>query len=214
MSRVQGLVIPFRGIMPRIASDAFIAPGAVVVGDVEIGSGSSVWYNAVIRGDMTAIRIGRNSNIQDGCVLHVTATTGVEIGDDVLVGHLAMLHGCTLQSGCYIGMKSTVLDGATVETGAMLAAGSLLPPAQDRDIRHALGRQPGDADARAHASADRQLQAVDRSLRRLWPRPRRLAGNGCGVAGTPANTSGSSRDPHSGNPGPMPEHRNAKTPRD
>ena len=128
MRGVHGLVLPHNGIMPRIAEDVFIAPGAIVVGNVEIGAGSSVWYNAVIRGDMNHIRIGRGSNIQDCAVLHVAAKTGVEIGDDVLVGHLAMLHGCTLQSGCYIGMRSIVLDGAVVESGAMLAAGALLSP--------------------------------------------------------------------------------------
>ena len=128
MSRIQGLVLPFRGIMPRIAEGVFVAPGAVIVGDVEIGPGSSVWYNAVLRGDMNSIRIGRDSNIQDGAVIHVAARTGVEIGDDVLVGHLAMLHGCRLETGSYIGMRATVLDGAVVETGAMLAAGALLPP--------------------------------------------------------------------------------------
>lgn len=125
---MYGLVLPFNGMMPRIADDAFIAPGAVVVGDVEIGSGSSVWYNAVIRGDMNSIRIGCRSNIQDGAVIHIAAKTGVEIGDDVLVGHLAMLHGCRLESGCYIGMRSTILDGALVESGAMIAAGALLSP--------------------------------------------------------------------------------------
>ena len=128
MRGVHGLVLPYNGIMPRIDEGVFIAPGAVVVGDVEIGAGSSVWYNAVIRGDMNGIRIGRGSNIQDCAVLHVAAKTGVEIGDDVLVGHLAMLHGCTLQSGSYIGMHSIVLDGAVVESGAMLAAGALLSP--------------------------------------------------------------------------------------
>lgn len=128
MIGVHGLVLPYKGIMPRIAASAFIAPGAVVVGDVEIGEGSSVWYNAVLRGDMNSIRIGRDSNIQDGTVIHIAARTGVEIGDDVLVGHLSMLHGCKLESGCYIGMRSVVLDGAVVESGAQLAAGALLPP--------------------------------------------------------------------------------------
>ena len=128
MVGVYGHVLPFNGIMPRIAEGVFIAPGAVVVGDVEIGPGSSVWYNAVIRGDVNRITIGRSTNIQDCSVIHVSARDGVVIGDDVLVGHLCMLHGCTLQDGCFIGMKSTILDAAMVETGAMVAAAALVSP--------------------------------------------------------------------------------------
>ncbi len=124
---MRGLVLPFRNILPRIAPSAFIAPNATVIGDVEIGPDSSIWYGVVVRGDVFPIRIGARSNIQDNSVVHVTegqfATT---IGSDVLIGHGCIIHGCTLEDGSFVGMGSTVLDGARVESGAMLAAGSLL----------------------------------------------------------------------------------------
>lgn len=123
------IILPWRGVSPVIASDAFIAPGAVVVGDVTIGAGASVWFNCVVRGDVNHIRIGARANIQDGSVVHVThAKFPTLIGDDVLIGHMAMIHGCTLESGAFVGMRATVMDQAAVEGGAMVAAGALVPP--------------------------------------------------------------------------------------
>jgi len=123
------IVLPYRGVMPRIAADAFIAPGAVVVGDVEIGAGSSVWFGCVIRGDEESVRIGARVNLQDGTVIHVhSRKQGTVIGDDVTVGHQVLLHACTLETGAYVGMGATILDEAVVEGGAMLAAGALLTP--------------------------------------------------------------------------------------
>ncbi len=120
---------PYKGVMPRIAPDVFIAPGAHVIGDVEIGPGSSVWFNAVIRGDVEPIRIGARSNIQDGTVIHVSdGLCPAIIGDDVLIGHMALLHGCTLEDRCMVSMGATVMDEAVVETGAMVAAGALVTP--------------------------------------------------------------------------------------
>jgi carbonic anhydrase/acetyltransferase-like protein (isoleucine patch superfamily) len=114
---------------PDIADDAFVAPNATVIGDVTVGAQASLWYNVVIRGDVEPIRIGARSNIQDGSVVHVTGDRfPTAIGDDVLVGHLAMIHGCELQDRCFIGMKACVLDGAVVESGAMVAAGALVGP--------------------------------------------------------------------------------------
>ena len=127
MNRLDGNVLPYRGTWPRIAEDVFVAPGAVVVGDVEIGAGSSVWFNSVIRGDDQPIRIGERVNIQDGTVIHVhTKNQGTVIGDDVTIGHMALLHACTIESRAFVGMGSIVLDMCTVESGSMLAAGSLL----------------------------------------------------------------------------------------
>ena len=126
---MRGTVLPYRGVWPRIAEDVFLAPGAVVIGDVEIGAGSSVWYNAVVRGDVGRIRIGAGTNIQDGTVVHVTGGAfDTEIGDEVPVGHRCMIHGCRLEDRAFIGMNATVLDGCVVEGDAMLAAGSLLAP--------------------------------------------------------------------------------------
>lgn len=123
-------IITFRGLTPDIDPSCFIAPTASVIGDVSIGAGSSVWFACVLRGDVNSIRIGRNTNIQDGTVVHVgdEPSNPVAIGDNVLIGHLAMIHGCTIGDGAFIGMQSMVLDGAVIEAGALLAAGSLVAP--------------------------------------------------------------------------------------
>ena len=105
---------------------AFIAAGAWLIGDVTVGDASSIWFNAVLRGDINAIRVGSRTNIQDGCVLHVTRKLAVEIGDGVTVGHMAMIHGCSIARGALIGMNAVVLDGASVGEGALVAAGALV----------------------------------------------------------------------------------------
>ncbi len=126
---MKPVILPYRGIMPTIAPDAFIAPGAVIIGDVHIGAKSNVWFGCVIRGDVNHIRIGAHTNIQDGSVVHVTRKTGPTIiGSGVTIGHSVLLHACTLEDGSFIGMHSTVMDGAVVESGGWLAAGALLPP--------------------------------------------------------------------------------------
>jgi carbonic anhydrase/acetyltransferase-like protein (isoleucine patch superfamily) len=119
----------FNGITPTVDESVFIAPSADVIGDVILGEGSSIWFNCVIRGDVNSIRIGKRSNIQDGTVIHVSnGTHPTIIGDDVLVGHNCIIHGCTLEDGSFVGMGATILDGAIVEGGAMVAAGALLTP--------------------------------------------------------------------------------------
>jgi carbonic anhydrase/acetyltransferase-like protein (isoleucine patch superfamily) len=138
------LILPYRDVMPRIHPSAFIAPGAVIIGDVEIGAESSIWFGCIIRGDVNVIRIGSRTNIQDGTVIHVAsglqpARMGAEaaapsggyptlIGDNVTVGHMTLLHACTIESGAFVGMKSAVMDGAKIESKGMLAAGALLTP--------------------------------------------------------------------------------------
>ena len=112
---------------PELAQDAFIAPGAQVLGRVRLARGSSVWYNAVLRGDVDTIEIGEHSNIQDGCVVHVDAGFPCRVGRNVTVGHNAILHGCTVEDGALVGMGATLLNGSRVGRGAVLAAGALLP---------------------------------------------------------------------------------------
>ena len=122
-------VHPFAGQQPRIDADAWIAPGAQVIGDVEIGAGASIWYNVVVRGDVMPIRIGARSNIQDGSIVHVTRKLAATvIGDDVLVGHMAIIHGCTLMDHSFVGLGAVVMDGCVIETDGMLGAGALLSP--------------------------------------------------------------------------------------
>ena len=129
MKSPSPLILPYRGILPRIHPTAFIASGAVIVGDVEIGPESSVWFGCVVRGDVNVVRIGARTNVQDGTVIHVAAKgCGTHIGDDVTIGHLALLHDCTLENHAFVGMKAGVMDGATIQSFGMLAAGALLPP--------------------------------------------------------------------------------------
>ena len=126
---MTGNIIPFRGHHPEISKTAFIALTASIIGDVKIGTGSGVWYNCVLRGDMNEIRIGENSNVQDGTIIHVASLgQGTYIGSRVSIGHLALIHACTIEDDAMIGMQATVMDGVTVEAGALVAAGSLVPP--------------------------------------------------------------------------------------
>lgn len=119
----------FNGTAPDIADDVFIAPGAQVIGNVRIGAGASVWYNSVLRADVQTIVVGERSNIQDGSVVHVTRKThGTFIGNDCLIGHLAMVHGCTLEDHAFVGLGAIVMDGCVIETDGMLAAGAMLTP--------------------------------------------------------------------------------------
>ena len=114
---------------PLIAQTAFIAPGARVIGDVTIGDEASIWYNVVLRGDVERITVGARTNIQDGSVVHVTTNRyATLIGDDVLIGHLAMIHGCILENHAFIGLGAIVMDDCVVATDGMLAAGALLTP--------------------------------------------------------------------------------------
>ncbi len=123
------MILPYKGTEPKIHSSVFIAEGAHVIGDVEIGEQSSVWFNTVIRGDVNHIRIGKRTNIQDGCVLHVARKTlPLIVGDEVTVGHNVTLHACTLASRCLIGMGATVMDGAEVGEYSIVGAGALVTP--------------------------------------------------------------------------------------
>lgn len=129
MDNSYGTVLPFEGHRPRIHRTARLMPTSVVVGDVELGREVGVWFGSVIRGDVYPIRIGAHTNIQDGTVIHVTdGKFATNIGEDVTVGHRAMLHGCTVGNGCLVGMDSTVLDGAVLEDQVFLGAGSLVTP--------------------------------------------------------------------------------------
>ena len=135
------MIRPFQGVHPKIDPSAFIAETAVIIGDVQIGPQSSIWYNVVVRGDVNSIRIGARSNMQDLSMLHVTHKkhagdpgAPLIIGDDVTIGHSVTLHGCTLENGCFIGMQAIVMDKVVVGEGALVGArslvteGTVLPP--------------------------------------------------------------------------------------
>jgi gamma-carbonic anhydrase len=124
------LVIPFRNCLPRIDAAAWVAPTAVIIGDTEIASNANVWFGCVLRGDIAPIRVGACANIQDGTVVHVSSKLkeGTRIGANVTIGHMCLIHACTLEDSCFIGMKACVMDGAVVETGAWVAAGAVVTP--------------------------------------------------------------------------------------
>ena len=122
------MLISYRGQMPKIAASAFIENTARIIGDVSVGEDASVWFYAVIRGDVSSIRIGRETNIQDHCVLHgMKDRFSVSLGDRVTVGHSATLHGCVIEDDCLIGMGAIVLNGARIGRGSIVGAGALVP---------------------------------------------------------------------------------------
>ena len=133
----NGPVFTLEGAGPTLAADAWVAPNAAIIGNVWLGARSSVWFGCVLRGDTNHIRVGARTNIQDGAIVHVNAGEpwSCTIGDDVTIGHAAIVHACRLHDRAFVGMGATVLDGAVIEEGGMLAAGALLTPGKR------LGRQ-------------------------------------------------------------------------
>jgi carbonic anhydrase/acetyltransferase-like protein (isoleucine patch superfamily) len=135
---------PYRGVVPRVHPTAFIDDSAQVIGDVEIGEESSVWMAVVIRGDVHRIRIGRRSNVQDGTVVHVmNQTHPTTIGDAVTIGHAAVLHGCTIEDRCLIGMGAILLNGAHIGSDSIVAAGSLVVEEMNVPPRSLVMGSPG-----------------------------------------------------------------------
>lgn len=168
-SGVPSNILPYKGLVPKLGARVFIAPTAVVIGDVVIDDDASVWFGCILRGDVNAIRIGARTNIQDATVVHVAKdTVGTYIGSDITIGHMALLHACTLEDGAFIGMRATVMDECVVEAGGMLAAGALLTPGKR------VG--PGQLWAGQPAKYVRDLGETDRALmQKLVPRYTGLA---------------------------------------
>jgi carbonic anhydrase/acetyltransferase-like protein (isoleucine patch superfamily) len=121
------LIREYKGVRPTLGARAYVDPSAQVIGDVSLGDDASVWMNAVVRGDVNSIRIGERTNVQDGCVLHVTARHPTVLGDEVTVAHSVTLHGCTVERRCLIGIGALVLNGAVVGEESIVAAGTLVP---------------------------------------------------------------------------------------
>ena len=135
---------PYRSVLPRVHATAFIDESAQVIGDVEVGEESSVWMSVVIRGDVHSIRIGRRTNIQDGTVVHVMkGTHATVIGDDVTIGHAALVHGCTISDRCLIGMGAIVLNGAEIGEDSIVAAGTLIAEGMKVPPRSLMMGSPG-----------------------------------------------------------------------
>lgn len=122
------MIKEIHGWQPNIKEDSYIAPNAVICGEVRIGANCSIWFNAVLRGDVNSITLGDESNVQDGAILHCTYEKyALNIGRRVSIGHGAIVHGCTVEDDVLIGMRATIMDGAIVESGCLIAAGALVP---------------------------------------------------------------------------------------
>lgn len=152
---------PWRGIRPTLGERVYVDPAATVIGQVTLGDDASVWPAAVVRGDVNVIRVGARSSVQDGCVLHVThdgpyfpGGHALSIGDDVTIGHRAVLHGCTVGDRCLIGMGAIVMDGAFLEEEVIIAAGALVTPGTRCESRSLYVGSPA---RRARALAEREV---------------------------------------------------------
>ncbi|RIV76008.1 gamma carbonic anhydrase family protein [Pelagerythrobacter aerophilus] len=142
-------IIPIHGRSPKIHDSAFVAPGCVLIGEVEIGADSSVWYNCVLRADVSRIVIGQRTNVQDGSVLHCDPErpgdpegSPLIIGDDALIGHMAMVHGCTIEDRGFVGLGAIAMNKAVIGTDAMLAAGAMLTEGKVMAARELWGGRP------------------------------------------------------------------------
>jgi carbonic anhydrase/acetyltransferase-like protein (isoleucine patch superfamily) len=143
----------FKNTTPKIGQNVFIAPSADVIGDVTLGDESNIWFRTVVRGDVNKITVGKGTNIQDLCMLHVVEELPLIIGDGVSVGHSVTLHACTVEDNCLIGMGATILDGAVIGANSLVAAGSLVPPGKVYP--------PGSFIVGSPAVAKRQLNAKE-----------------------------------------------------
>jgi carbonic anhydrase/acetyltransferase-like protein (isoleucine patch superfamily) len=120
------LLLPYKGARPRVAASAFVAPGVALIGDVEVGEEASIWFGCVLRGDVSHIRVGARTNIQDGTVVHTSTDGPTLIGDDVTIAHMCLLHACVIESESLIGMGAVVMDHAHVESGGWVGAGAMV----------------------------------------------------------------------------------------
>jgi carbonic anhydrase/acetyltransferase-like protein (isoleucine patch superfamily) len=150
------MILTYEGKTPTIAGNVFIAPTAVVIGAVDIQEGASVWYGAVLRGDMAAITVGRNTNIQDNCTVHTDHGHPTVIGAGVTIGHNAVIHGCVIEDDCLISIAAAVLSRAVIRKGAVVAAGAVVKEG------HEIG--PGELAAGMPAVAKRRLTEADKGL--------------------------------------------------
>lgn len=164
------------GVTPRLAAGVFLAPSAELAGDVEVGCDSSFWFHTAARGDVNWMKIGARTNVQDGSVLHVTHERfPLSIGSDVVIGHSCMIHGCTLEDACLIGIGARLLDGCVVESEAQVGAGAVVPPGMRVPAGHLVlgvparvARQLGAEERRAIAAiAGRYVELKDRYMATL-----------------------------------------------
>ena len=157
-----GALLPYKNRSPRLVHSAWVAPGAFVIGDVHLGENSSVWYGAVLRGDMEPIRIGARTNVQAGCVLHADPGFPATVGEGCVVGHNAVVHGCEVGDGCLIGMGATILNGAKIGEGSIVAAGAVVPENREFPPRSLIVGLPA---KRAGEVTEEQARDIERGAR-------------------------------------------------
>lgn len=162
------MLLPYRGHEPVLEGSCFIAPGAHVVGDVQIAQDVSIWFNAVLRADEAPIRVGRGSNLQDGVLVHTDEGFPATVGEGVTVGHGAILHGCTLEDGCLVGMGAIVLNGARIGRESLVAAGTLIPEGRVIPPRSLVMGSPGQVVRLLRADELERLHASAPHYRMLW----------------------------------------------
>jgi carbonic anhydrase/acetyltransferase-like protein (isoleucine patch superfamily) len=155
-------LLPHGDAFPEVADSAWVAPGAYVVGDVRLGEESSVWYGAVLRGDTEPIRVGARTNIQDGCVAHADPGYPAIVGEDRVVGHKAIVHGCEIGDKCLIGMGATILNGAKIGEGSIVAAGALVPEGKEFPANSLIVGIPA---KRAKDVSEEQTEDIARGVR-------------------------------------------------
>jgi carbonic anhydrase/acetyltransferase-like protein (isoleucine patch superfamily) len=155
-------LLPHGDAFPEVADSAWVAPGAYVVGDVRLGEESSVWYGAVLRGDTEPIRVGARTNIQDGCVVHADPGYPAIVGEDCVVGHNAIVHGCEIGDKCLVGMGATILNGAKIGEGSIVAAGALVPEGKEFPANSLIVGIPA---KRAKEVSDEQTVDIARGVR-------------------------------------------------
>ena len=158
------MILTLAGRTPRIGASAYVAPSADVIGDVELGENSSVWFQCVLRGDIEPIRIGANSNIQDGTVIHTMNGAPATVGEWVTVGHRAVLHGCTVEDHCLIGMGAVLLNHVQVGEGSIVAAGAAGGGRHRDSAAQPLHGRSRQAPARGHARTNRHSSNACREL--------------------------------------------------
>lgn len=156
-----GIVLSLGDKRPLVAESAFVALGAYVIGAVHLGEDSSVWYGAVLRGDTEPIRVGRRTNVQDGCVLHTDPGYPAIVGEGCVIGHKAVVHGCRIGDGCLIGINATVLTGAEIGEGSVVAAGAVVPEGREFPARSLIVGVPA---RRVGEVTDEQTRGIVRGV--------------------------------------------------